>query len=138
MPMRQAVALTLAISTLFLCVACGGGSSSSSNNPPPPNPTPSAAPSWTLVGNTGLVQTWGILFDKARNMYAAANNSTTGGLARSTDKGKTWSPIMTGIDLSAGCPSFRSLGLAPDGTVFTINQACGGQQHFAYWLDNVS
>jgi hypothetical protein len=90
-----------------------------------------------MVGNTGMTQTWGILFDNAGNMYAASNNATTGGLARSTDKGKTWTSIMTGIDLSAGCPSFRSLGLAPDGTVFTINQACAGK-NLAYWLDNVS
>jgi hypothetical protein len=84
-----------------------------------------------------MAQTWGLLFDNVGNMYAASNNATTGGLARSTDKGKTWTSIMTGIDLAAGCPSFRSLGLAPDGTVFTINQACTGK-NFAYWLDNVS
>lgn len=45
---------------------------------------------------------------------------------------------MNGIDLSAGCENFRSLGLAPDGTIFAINQFCTGKQHFAYWLDNVN
>jgi hypothetical protein len=130
--------------TMIACLmhsGCGGGSSSSSNTPNPPSPpTPggSTAPSWTLVGNTGFAQTWGITFDNAGNMYAAANNTSTGGLAKSTDKGKMWTPIMSGIDVVAGCPSFRSLGVAPDGTIFTINQACPGKTHFAYWLDNVS
>jgi len=137
--MRARILLTLAVFTCLLYVACGGGSSNSSNSPNPPSPPPNGAgPSWTLVGNTGLVQTWGIIFDNAGNMYAAANNPTTGGLARSTDKGKTWTPIMNGIDLVVGCPSFRSLGVAPDGTIFTINQSCSGKQHLAYWLDNVS
>jgi hypothetical protein len=96
-------------------------------------------PSWTLVGNTGLYQTWGILFDKAGNMYAASNaQNGTGGLAKSTDKGVTWTPLMTGIDLTLGCNSFRSLGLAPDGTIFTINHICAHKRHIAYWLDNVS
>lgn len=95
---------------------------------------------WTLIGNTALVQTWGIIFDKAGVMYASSNGLTgIGGLAKSTNKGVTWSPIMAGIDLTAGCESFRSLGLAPDGTIFTMNQACGvGKQNFAYWLDNVN
>ena len=138
--MKKKFPLAFGVLVCLLHVACGGGSSSSSStpNPPSPPPTGSTAPSWTLVGNTGLVQTWGITFDNAGNMYAAANNPTTGGLARSTDKGKTWTPLMTGIDLGAGCPSFRSLGVAPDGTVFTINQSCPGKQHFAYWLDNVN
>jgi hypothetical protein len=137
--MKKILFLTFSLFTLVVCFACGGGSNSPSNNlPPPPNPTPGAAPSWSLVGNTGMAQTWGLLFDNAGNMYAASNNATTGGLARSTDKGKTWTAIMSGIDLSAGCPSFRSLGLAPDGAIFTINQYCPGKQHFAYWLDNVS
>jgi hypothetical protein len=137
--MKIAKFLPLAVFALLICAGCGGGSGTTSPTPPtPPTPTPGAAPAWTLIGNTGLVQTWGILFDTAGNMYAASNNPTTGGLAKSTNKGVTWSPIMSGIDLIAGCGSFRSFGLAPDGTVFTINQVCPGTQHFAYWLDNVS
>jgi hypothetical protein len=92
------------------------------------------APSWTLVGNTGMVQTWGCAFDYAGTMYCAANNASTGGIAKSTDHGATWTPINTG--LSASCKSYRSLGMAPDGTIFTIQQACSPAH--AYWLDNVN
>jgi hypothetical protein len=131
--------LPVAVFALLICLGCGGSSSSSSSNNPPPPPSSSAAPVWKLVGNTGLVQTWGIAFDKAGVMYAASNGRQgIGGLAKSTNKGVAWTPIMSGIDLTAGCESFRSFGLAPDGTIFTINQTCNGKQHFAYWLDNVS
>jgi hypothetical protein len=136
--MKTTILLPVVVLTLLICLGCGGSSSGTSNNNPPP-PSSSSAPVWTLVGNTGLVQTWGIFFDRAGVMYAASNGGQgIGGLAKSTNKGATWSPIMSGIDLTAGCESFRSFGLAPDGTVFTINQVCTGKQHFAYWLDNVS
>jgi len=69
--MKKILLLSLSTSLLVVCAGCGGGSSSSNTLPPPPNPTPNAAPSWTMVGNTGMTQTWGILFDNAGNMYAA-------------------------------------------------------------------
>src|SRR5271169_2608830 len=65
----------------LLQASCGGGSNSTSTTPPPtPPPTPRGAPQWTLVGNTGFVQTWGLVFDNAGNMYAASNNALTGGI----------------------------------------------------------
>jgi hypothetical protein len=92
------------------------------------------APSWTLAGNTGMTQTWGCVFDYAGTMYCGANNPSTGGVAKSTDHGVTWTPINTGLSLS--CKSYRSLGVAPDGAVFTIQQACSPAH--AYWLNNVN
>jgi hypothetical protein len=92
------------------------------------------APSWILAGNTGMVQTWGCVFDNAGAMYCGSNNATTGGIAKSIDHGVTWTPINAG--LSHSCKSYRSLGLAPDGTVFSIQQACAPSH--AYWLDNVN
>ena len=71
-------------------------------------------------------------------MYAASNNVTTGGIARSTDHGATWTPLTKGLILAGGCASFRSLGVAPDGTVYTMNQVgCPGGVTHAYYLDNV-
>lgn len=124
----------------FLQASCGGGSNSgTTTTPPPPPPTTRGAPQWTMVGNTGYVQTWGIIFDSVGNMYAASNNATTGGIAKSTDHGATWTPLTTGLILTGGCASFRSLGIAPDGTVFTMNQVgCTNGVAHAYYLDNVS
>ena len=124
----------------LLQASCGGGSSSTSTTPPPtPPPTPRGAPQWTLVGNTRFVQTWGLVFDNAGNMYAASNNAATGGIAKSTDHGATWTPLTTGLILTGGCASFRSLGVAPDGTVYTMNQVgCTGGVAHAYYLDNVT
>lgn len=89
--MTTKIFLTFAVLACLLYVACGGGSGSSSNSPNPPSPpTPGggAAPSWTLVGNTGMAYTIGLIFDNTGTMYAASNGGTgIGGLAKSTNKG---------------------------------------------------
>lgn len=95
------------------------------------------APVWKKIGNTGLpTQNWGLIFDNAGVMYASANNSPSGGVSKSTDKGYTWTVINTGFT----CSLHRGMGVAPDGTVFVGNDFCTnynqGPNHF-YWLDNV-
>ena len=140
-PARVRIFLALVlISVVASMMSCGGGSSGSSgNNPPPPPPPSGSAPQWTRVGNTGMAQTWGTVFDNAGNMYAASNNATTGGIAKSTDHGATWTALNTGLVLTNNCASFRSLGVAPDGTVYTMNQVgCMGGIARAYYLDNVN
>jgi hypothetical protein len=146
--MKKITFVFLAALLFMPCFGCGGGSSSSSNNPiptptptPTPAPTPSSAPSWTLIGNTGMASTTGIVFDNIGTMYAASSvDRGVGGLARSLDKGVTWSPIMSGIDLSVGCGNFKNFGIAPDGTLFIMNGGCAlsGKVNFAYYLDNVN
>lgn len=95
------------------------------------------APVWQKLGNTGLpTQNWWIQFDKKGYMYVTSNNSMTGGVSRSTDKGYHWTVINTGFT----CHLHRGMGMAPDGTIFVGNDYCPqynqGQNHF-YWLDNV-
>lgn len=95
-----------------------------------------AAPVWTKVGNTGMANTWGCVFDHSGIIYCAANNLKTGGLAKSTDHGVTWSPLNTGI---SGCHSFRTPGVMLDGTVYAIPQACTSSDPVkGYWLNNVN
>jgi len=133
----RCLVLLLLSGLMAAMTACGGGSSSSSGGNPPPPPSGNA-PQWARVGNTGMSQTWGLIFDNAGNMYAASNNATTGGIAKSTDHGVSWTALNNGLSLTNNCAGFRSLGVAPDGTVYTMNQVgCTGGVR-AYYLDNVN
>lgn len=89
------------------------------------------APVWQHVGNTGAVQTTFCIFDHAGDMYCGSNRST-GAVYKSTDQGVTWTKM-------AGLPAglYRGVGLAPDGTVFTIQQINNAGIK-AYWLNNVN
>jgi hypothetical protein len=82
-----------------------------------------------------MANTWGCIFDRSGSIYCGSNNLKTGGLAKSTDHGVTWSPFNAGI---SGCHSFRAPGIAPDGTIYAIPQACTSSDPVkGYWLDNV-
>jgi len=82
-PLVKVVPLAaLLVGVCLLELSCGGGSNSTSTTPPPP-PRREAP-------RNGL-------------LYAASNNATTGGIAKSTDHGATWTPLNTGLILTGGC-----------------------------------
>src|SRR5450755_2154771 len=96
--------------------------------------THQAAPTWTYVGTIPTLQIWGCVFDNNGYMWCGSNNPTAGGVFVSYNKGATWSTVTPSAISS--CPSVRSVGLAPDGTVFFGQQACSTIH--LYWANNVA
>lgn len=97
-----------------------------------------AGTTWALVSNltttSGITQPWSAVYDNAGILYVAGNNQSTGGIARSVDKGNTWEAITPPV--TNGSKSFRLVCKSQDGTIITIQQM--GNPIQAFWLDNVT
>jgi len=80
--------LSTCILVMALVTGCGSGSTSM-----PASPVSNA--NWVLSGNTGMTGNVYIISDPRGYLYAASNDGT-GGFARSTNGGVTWSPFNSG------------------------------------------